>query len=401
MKRRQFLVNLCATGACAGIAGILLDQAFNEAGSLQTDTRGRRSARDNYDLAAAKNTLKRIEEAGFPPREAMFWEKTPEGLIKCTLCPTFCILRPYERGKCRVRFSLENKLVTVVYGHPCSVNIDPIEKKPVFHLIPGSKSFSIATAGCLLGCRYCQNWQISQENPENLSSEEFLPEKVVQAALATGCKSVAYTYTEPTIFYEYMYDTAKIAKEKNLYNVVVSCGYINPEPLKQLIPFLDVMKVDLKGFSERFYQSVCGGSLEPVLATLQQLAESKVLIDIVTLVVPTYNDDREQMNLMFRWILEKLGPGVSFFLSRFQPTYQLKNLPPTPVNLMEKLREDAMKAGLKFVYLGNVPGSQGENTFCPKCNKLLIGRIGYQLTDMNIKGGKCAFCAASIPGIWE
>jgi len=403
MNRRQFLINLCALGGCAGIGGMLLDSRQSKIQPLPKapiQNPSQAEAKERHDVRKAKEIFENIVAAGFEPREAMFWEKTSDGFVRCLLCPTFCTLKPYERGRCRVRVSLENRLVTLVYGKPCSVAIDPIEKKPVFHLLPGSKSFSIATAGCLLGCRYCQNWQISQVKPEDIGHEDLPPENVVEAAISTKCKSIAYTYTEPTIFYEYMYDTARIAKGKGLYNVVVSCGYINPEPLKMLAPFLDVMKVDLKGFTEKFYRSVCGGRLEPVLQTLCLLKECKVLIDIVTLVVPTLNDDSETMNAMFKWIMEKLGPDVSLFLSRFHPTFQLKNLPPTPLYIMENLRNDAMKAGLRYVYLGNVPGSEGENTYCPSCKKLLVGRIGYTLTEMNIKEGKCNFCGTPIPGIW-
>lgn len=398
MNRRDFFIKACTLGGCAAIAGMLLyqDQQAPPASLTPSSPGG-----NDLDLPERRQIFQKIEGAGFHPRDAMFWEKTPAGLIKCTLCPTFCTLKPYERGRCRVRFSLENRLVTVVYGKPCSAAIDPIEKKPVFHLIPGSTAFSIATAGCLLGCRYCQNWQISQKNPEELDSIDMPPEKVVAAALENGCKSIAYTYTEPTIFFEYMYDTAILAKKHSLRNVVVSCGYINPEPLATLVPYLDVMKVDLKGFTERFYQSVCGGSLEPVLTTLKNLSRKKILIDIVTLVVPTLNDDPATMKEMFTWLFTALGPDISLFLSRFHPTFQLKNLPPTPIPLMESLRQDALNAGLRYVYLGNVPGSDGENTCCPQCHKIVVGRQGYQITEMHLKSGACEYCGHAIPGIWE
>lgn len=354
-----------------------------------------------YDLSVARRQLQAIEAQGFPAHDALYWEKTASGLIRCTLCPTFCELRPFERGRCRVRVSLENRLATLVYGRPCSAAVDPIEKKPVFHLLPGSGSFSIATAGCLLGCRYCQNWQISQENPENLTAHDLPPDKVVAAALQSDCRSIAYTYTEPTIFYEYMRDTALLAKEKGLYNVVVSCGYINPEPLRELLPVVDVMKVDLKGFTEKFYRTVCGGSLKPVLDTLEILGGAGKLIDIVTLIVPTLNDDLEENRAMFRWIVERVGPDTCLFLSRFHPTYQLKNLPPTPVSTVETLREEALGAGIRYVYLGNVSGHDGENTYCPTCRKLLIGRRGFLVTAMAVQAGRCPDCATVIPGIWE
>jgi pyruvate formate lyase activating enzyme len=401
MNRRELLVSACTIAGGVGIAGRVWQSLSPSQEVPPSNGAGVARAAGGYDRAAAYREIQNLEKAGFPPHEAQFWEKTGEGLVRCLLCPTYCVLRPYERGRCRVRVSLESKLVTYTYGKPCSVAIDPIEKKPVFHLLPGSGSFSIATAGCLLGCRYCQNWQISQVNPESIDAMDLPPEKVVAAAVAEGCRSVAYTYTEPTIFYEYMYDTAVLAKAKGLHNVVVSCGYINPEPLRQLLPLLSVMKVDLKGFTEKFYRSVCGGTLQPVLDTLGILGGSSVLVDVVTLVVPTLNDDLESNRAMFAWLFKTFGTRASLFLSRFHPTYQLRNLPPTPVAIMETLRAEAVAAGLKYVYLGNVPGSDGEHTYCPSCRKLLVGRLGYQITEMNIVKGACPACGTGIPGIWE
>ncbi|HEY9071222.1 MAG TPA: AmmeMemoRadiSam system radical SAM enzyme, partial [Candidatus Ozemobacteraceae bacterium] len=334
-------------------------------------------------------------------REAMYWEKTPDGRIRCTLCPRFCTLLPFERGFCRARISLENRLGTLVYGRPCSVAIDPIEKKPVFHFLPGSSAFSIATAGCLFGCRYCQNWQISQIGPEEADRYDLPPNRIVAEAQARGCRSIAYTYTEPTIFYEYMLDTAKQAHEAGIANIMISCGFINPEPLRELLPWLDVMKVDLKGFTERFYRTVCGGSLDPVLATIRQLASSRALVDIVTLVVPTLNDDEETCGRMFRWLFDHAGPDISLFLSRFMPTYRLRNLPPTPLETLEKLRRLALGSGLHYVYLGNIPGHEGENTFCPGCGKRVVERFGFTIGERAIRDGKCAFCGHPIPGRWE
>jgi len=397
MNRRQLLLNLCSIAGCAGIAGLLLNQTQSSAPSRQSAT----GASARFDPLEARKKLQLLESKGFHPREAMYWEKAPGGLIRCTLCPKFCSLRPFERGNCRVRVSLENRLATLVYGRPCSVAIDPIEKKPVFHFLPGSTAFSFATAGCLLACRYCQNWQISQANPEDLDSEDLPPEAAISAAARSGCRSIAYTYTEPTIFYEYMLDTARLAREAGLGNIVISCGYINPEPLAQLTPFLDVMKVDLKGFTQRFYRTVCGGTLDPVLKTLEGLSHTKVLIDVVTLVLPTLNDDMATMEKMFRWLHEKLGPDISLFLSRFHPTFQLRNLPPTPEETVAKLREKAMQIGLRYVYVGNSTGHEGENTYCPNCHKVVIGRVGYQLTENHIVKGVCEFCKTAIPGVWE
>ncbi|NLI75355.1 MAG: AmmeMemoRadiSam system radical SAM enzyme [Candidatus Riflebacteria bacterium] len=399
MNRRQFLLDLCTIAGAAGIAGLLAEPDLSPNPSARPSPRS--AAPDRFDPAEGRRGLLALEQKGFTPREAMFWEKAGGGKVRCLLCPKFCVLRPYERGNCRVRVGLENRLATLVYGRPCSVAVDPIEKKPVFHYLPGSTAFSFATAGCLLSCRYCQNWQISQADPETLDAHDLPPDQVVAAAAREGCRSIAYTYTEPTIFYEYMYDTARLARASGIGNVVVSCGYINPEPLAQLATVLDVMKVDLKGFTERFYRTVCGGTLAPVLATLEGLARTRVLIDVVTLVVPTLNDDEPTMLAMFRWLHERLGPDISLFLSRFHPTFRLRNLPPTPPETLERLRDLAMATGLRYVYLGNVPGHAGESTFCPSCHKVVVGRVGYQLTERNLRDGCCAFCGTRIPGVWE
>ncbi len=421
-NRRQFLTHACTFCGLAGIAGMSFvssERRHDSAGSgprsgsatnpasttaePADNNRGETSNREasGYDREQARAALERAEKLGFVPRDAMYWEKAAGGCVRCTLCPMFCVLRPYERGQCKVRVGLENRIATLVYGRPCSVAIDPIEKKPVFHLWPGSTAFSLATAGCMLGCRYCQNWQISQEYPENLDVIDLAPEQVVASAQQRGCRSIAYTYTEPTVFYEYMLATAKLAKAANIGNVMVSSGYINPEPLAELLPYLTVLKVDLKGFSERFYRTISGGSLAPVLAALEAAAKAKVLIDIVTLVVPTVNDDQATMQAMFNWIHDKLGPNVSLFLSRFHPMYRLRNLPSTPIDLLTQLREKAMASGLRYVYLGNVPGHAGENTYCPKCQAVVIGRDGYQITKNHLKFGACAACGTPIPGRWE
>ncbi|HOT26868.1 MAG TPA: AmmeMemoRadiSam system radical SAM enzyme [Candidatus Ozemobacteraceae bacterium] len=404
MNRRRFLIDVCTAAAGISLGGLLLDGRAGSGLKAVSPERAQPegpAGRHTYDRAAAEANLRALEAAGFSPRDAMYWSRTANGLIRCELCPRFCTLKPFERGLCRARISLENRLGTLVYGRPCSAAIDPIEKKPVFHFLPGSTAFSIATAGCLFGCRYCQNWQISQIGPEECEFYDLPPGRVVAEALANKCRSIAYTYTEPTIFYEYMLDTSKAARAAGLANIMISCGYINPEPLRELLPWLDVMKVDLKGFTERFYRSVCGGTLAPVLSTIERLAGSKTLVDIVTLVVPTLNDDPVTCSAMFRWLVEHAGPDISLFLSRFMPTYRLRSLPPTPPDTLERLRELAMQAGLRYVYLGNIPGHEGESTFCPGCKKRVVERFGYSIGEMHIRNGACAFCGTAIPGRWE
>lgn len=320
--------------------------------------------------------------------------------VQCTLCPRRCILEEKMRGNCRVRINLDGKLQTLVYGNPCAVHVDPVEKKPIFHMLPGSTSFSIATAGCNLHCKYCQNWSISQVPPEETNNLDMPPEKVVEYAIRGGCQSIAYTYSEPIVFYEYVIDTAKIAKPKGLKNVIVTAGYINPEPLRELCKYIDAAHIDLKGFTEDFYQDVCSGSLQPVLNTIKTAKEEGVWIEIINLIIPTLNDDFNKIEEMCVWIKENVGKDVPLHFSRFYPMYKLKNLPLTPEETLNKAREVAMKVGLNYVYIGNIPGHPGESTYCPSCKKIVIGRIGYFIKENNLSNGKCKFCGYEIPGVW-
>jgi pyruvate formate lyase activating enzyme len=323
--------------------------------------------------------------------------------VSCGLCPFRCFLPEGSRGICRVRMNVGGELKTLVYGQPASVHIDPIEKKPVYHMLPGSQIFSIATIGCNLRCRFCQNWEISQCYPEEAGAggRVMTPEEVVDAAAASGCNSIAYTYSEPVVFYEYMLDTAKLAKARGLRNVMVGAGYINRSPLKEIAPYFDVIKIDLKGFNERFYRDVVGGDLGRVLDTLKTLHSLGVFTEVVNLVIPGLNDNLDEIRDMCRWIYDNLGADTPVFFSRFAPQYRLGNLPPTPVETLELARETAMKAGLRYAYIGNVPGHPGENTYCPDCGKILVRRYGYSITENNLKGGRCASCGNKIPGIWS
>lgn len=322
--------------------------------------------------------------------------------VQCFLCPFDCFLPEGSRGICRVRMNVGGNLKTLVYAQPVSVHIDPIEKKPIYHMMPGSTIFSIATVGCNLRCTFCQNWEISQSYPEQAKCGQLMtPEDVVAAAIKNNCHSIAYTYAEPIVFYEYVLDTAKLAKEKGLKNVLVSAGYVNPEPLRKLAPYFDVIKIDLKGFNKQFYRKVVGGDLEYVLATLKELKRLGVMTEIVNLVVPGLNDNMDEITRMCAWIYENLGPDTPLFFTRFTPQYKLGNLPATPVETLEKAREIGLKAGLRYVYIGNVPGHPGENTYCPQCGRVLIRRYGYEILENNIKNGKCVFCGKEIPGVWE
>lgn len=320
--------------------------------------------------------------------------------VQCELCPNGCILELGQHSKCRARMNKDGTLYSLVYGKPCAVHVDPIEKKPFFHFLPGTTAFSIATAGCVLSCKFCQNWQISQAKPEDTDTYDLPPEKVVSNAVAYKCRSITYTYTEPTVFYEYMYDTAVIARKQGIKNTMHSCGYINEKPLRTLSKYMDAADIDLKGFTEDFYSRICSGSLRPVLNALVVLKEEGVWLEITNLVIPTLNDDLKNIREMSRWIVKNLGADVPIHFSRFFPHYKLTNLPPTPLETLEGARKTAMDAGLKFVYIGNIR-HEGENTFCPKCRKVLIERMGYFVKQNHISNGKCTFCNTSIAGVWS
>ncbi|MCK4306636.1 AmmeMemoRadiSam system radical SAM enzyme [candidate division WOR-3 bacterium] len=335
------------------------------------------------------------------PRTAMYWEKLEDKIVQCHLCPHHCVLKPGQRGICRVRENRRGKLYTLNYGLPCAAHIDPIEKKPLFHFLPGTPVFSIATAGCNFRCKFCQNWQISQSCPAETENTWLPPREVVKSAKKNNCPSIAYTYTEPTNFYEYMFETAKLAHKAGIKNTMHSNGYINPEPLRALCKYLDAANIDLKGFTEEFYQELCGGSLEPVLKSLKVLKEEGILVEITNLVIPTKNDDPETIKKMCEWIRDSLSTDVPLHFSRFWPLYKLRNLPPTSVEALEQAREIALDVGLKYVYIGNIPGHKAENTYCPKCGKMVIRRIGYHIAKNNIVNGKCKFCGHKISGVWS
>jgi pyruvate formate lyase activating enzyme len=329
-----------------------------------------------------------------------FFTSLSGGEVQCDLCPKRCRVSKGKRGACRVRENRDGKYYSLVYGNPCAVHLDPIEKKPFFHVHPSTTSFSIATVGCNFQCKFCQNWEISQASPEDVYSYDIPPEMIVRKAKEAGAHSIAYTYVEPTIFYEYMVDICQLVKKAGLLNVCHSNGFINSEPLKNLCKVMDAANIDLKGFTEAFYRDVCSGELNPVLETLKTLKEEKVHLEITNLVIPTQNDDLSRLKEMCLWIKKELGADTPIHFSRFYPLYKLRSLPPTPVSTLEKARNTALSSGLEYVYIGNIPGHEGEHTFCPKCKKLLIQRIGYMVGENHLKGGKCKFCGKPIPGIW-
>jgi len=332
--------------------------------------------------------------------EARYYEKLDHKKIRCLLCPRECVIDDRERGYCGVRENRDGTYYSLVYSRPCTYHIDPIEKKPLFHFHPGSLAFSLATAGCNLNCKFCQNWQISQVGPEQVDSIYLPPEKIAQAASANRCVSIAYTYSEPTIFYEYMEDIASSAHSYDVKSVVVTAGYIAQKPLEALCKKVDAIKVDLKAFSEKYYKEIVNGELKPVLDSLVTMQKMNVWTEIVYLVVPTLNDSDDEFRGLCKWVKENLGTDVPIHFTRFHPQYILKNLPPTPLATLERAKAIADAEGLNFVYIGNVPGHKAENTYCPKCAKLIVERIGFQIKSINLNKDHCKFCNHPIPGKW-
>ena len=372
--RREFLQTLGA-GACAVCAaGVVGGSA-----SAQADDR----------------------RAQVAVHDAMWFDRLADKAVRCTLCPRECVVADVERGYCGVRENRGGDYKTLVYGNLCSINVDPIEKKPLFHYLPGTQALSVATAGCNMECKFCQNWEISQFRPEQVRSLLVPPENLVQTAAARGIPTIAYTYSEPVVFYEYMHDTAALARKHGIGSVMISNGYIQEAPLRELAPHLAAYKVDLKAFTNRFYREQCNAELAPVRSTLETLRALGVWTEIVVLIIPTLNDDDASNREMFRWIRSTLGPDVPVHLTRFHPTYKILNLPRTPVTTLERLHALGREAGLHYVYLGNVPGHAAESTYCPRCGARVIERYGYLVLQVDLQAGRCRACGEVIPGVWS
>ncbi len=342
--------------------------------------------------------------AAYPDRpylkEALYWEKAPGGTVRCRLCPNACRLSPGERGICRARKNIGGSLVSLVYGRVSAVHVDPIEKKPFFHFLPGARALSIATAGCNMSCRFCQNWELSQSNPEDLEALRMTPDSLVRQAQQAGAKVVAYTYNEPTVQYEFVIDSAKKARAAGLRPVIVSNGYIMPDAGRALAKTLGAVKIDLKAFTEKFYRDVCGGGLAEVKQNLQAVHSTGVWMEIVVLVIPTMNDSPEEIRRMCAWIAKNLSPDVPVHFTRFRAMYRIQNLPPTPLSTLERCREIARAQGVRYPYIGNAPGHRFENTYCHKCGKMIVKRSGVFHAESRIVGGRCPHCSTRIPGVW-
>lgn len=317
------------------------------------------------------------------------------------ICPKSCRIQDRKRGFCRVRENQDGKLFSLVYGRPSSAGIDPIEKKPLYHFHPGSLTYSISTVGCNFACQHCLNWQISQASPEDLPSIDMPPEKVVENAVKEGCKIIAFTYIEPVMFYEYMLDIIKSAKKEKLKTVIVTNGFVNPEPAKKLYSKLDAANVDIKGFTEEFYRKICAGELEPVLDTLKIIKKQDCWLEMTNLIIPTLNDDLTKIKEMCEWIKTNLSDSTPLHFSRFFPHYKLTGLPPTPINTLQNAYKIAKDIGLKFVYLGNIPQGEQEYTVCPRCKEVLIQRSSFfEVLENNVRKGQCKFCGEKIDGVF-
>ncbi|MFZ5571726.1 MAG: AmmeMemoRadiSam system radical SAM enzyme [Thermodesulfobacteriota bacterium] len=392
ITRRRFL---------SGCAACLCCQAFPEpAGAFWPFGKKRKTPGGEEDVTGRVFSGDAPESPWKWSHEGAFYTKMFDHKVVCGICPHKCVLSPGDRSLCRSRVNIGGVLYSLTYGNPCSVNIDPIEKKPLFHFMPRTTSFSIACAGCNFRCLNCQNWEISQAKPHEVRHTELFPGEVVAAARRAGAGTIAYTYSEPITFYEYMLETARLARAESIRNVLISAGYINEEPLLNLCRYLDGANINLKSFSDGIYRKLNGGRLDPVLKTFKTLHAQKVHFEMTNLVVPGYVDDPEMVKRMCAWILDNLGPDNPLHFIRFFPKYKLDRLPPTPVSTLTRFRELAMQAGIRYVYVGNVPGHEGHHTYCHACGKLLIRREGYFIPEYNLSGHQCRFCREVIPGVW-
>jgi len=329
-------------------------------------------------------------------KEALLYDKL-NGNVNCHVCARTCIIAPKKRGFCQTRENMDGKLYTLIYAATSSVAVDPIEKKPLFHFYPGSTVFSLGTVGCNFRCKHCQNWTISQTTLEEASTREILPEEAIRLTKEYGCKSIAWTYNEPTIWLEYTYDTAKLAKKEDIKTVYVTNGYMTEDSFELMEPYLDAANIDLKGMSDKFYKELCSARLQPVLDTIKRMYENKIHIEITNLIIPGYNDSKELIRDLVKFMVDEVGVEVPLHFTRFFPYYKLDHLEATPVETLQKAQKIAKEAGMRYVYVGNVPSGTGENTYCYECGELLIERDGFKISKNNLKKNKkCPNCGAGI-----
>lgn len=344
----------------------------------------------------------RTSRQGFmKPRKSPWFSPLAKRHVICGLCPKECRIAPGERGACRVRENRGGVGYTLAWGNPCLVQLDPVERIPFFHLVPGSRTLSVSTAGCPLECRFCEVWDMALSSPEEVHSYDLPPDEIIRHALSAKARSVSYAFGEPVAFYEYMVEIATEAKRAGLLNLMHSSGYISPAPLEALTEVLDAVNIDLKSYDPGFYRDMTGGELKPVLETAKRIKRAGIHMEITNLVIPTLNDDMERIRETAMWIRDELGPEVPLHFSRFYPLYKLANLPPTPVSTLDRARNTALEAGLDFAYVARVTGHAGENTFCPGCGEKVIERLGFVIEHIRMENGACAGCGTPIPGRWE
>ncbi|MBI4564613.1 MAG: AmmeMemoRadiSam system radical SAM enzyme [Planctomycetes bacterium] len=343
------------------------------------------------------------QEAGRTRSEVdpKFYKQLPERRTQCFVCPLKCVLSPGQTCFCRTRNNVDGKLLSFAYNNPCILTLDPIEKLPLSHFLPGTRTLSLAAGGCNLRCQYCQNWEQSQTKPEELRTFDVDKHRAVAGAKKKECATIAYTYTEPVAFYEYMRDLSAFAKEKGLRNVCATALFIEPKPLRQICPNIDAFAVALKAFDEKFYDRVLGSQLKPVLDALVVLKEEKVWTEVVTLIVPTYNDDLDKIREQVRWHRKYLGAQTPLHFGRFVPQYKLRDLPQTPAETLERCRDIGLQEGLKHVYIFNVSPHKGNNTYCPNCKSAVIERLGFRVLETRMNAGACLACKTKLPGVWK
>jgi pyruvate formate lyase activating enzyme len=350
---------------------------------------------------AVETATPELDRIGFVnPRPAVWFSDLEGGRVRCELCPHNCVLSKGERARCKVRENRQGVGYTLAYGNPALIQEDPVERKPFYHVLPGSRALSIATAGCNLECDFCEVWDMALVHPEDVYAYDMPAEKIIAHAQASGVRAISYAFGEPVVFYEYMMAVADQAREMGLLNLVHTAGYIQPEPLQELSSKIDAANVDLKSFDEGFYQQIVGGDLQTVLATLRLLRQAGVHIEITNIVIPTLNDDMDMIYQMCTWIVRELGADVPLHFARFYPLYRLSALPRTPVATLDRARQVAIDAGLKFVYIAKVTGHEGENTFCHACGETIIKRVGYVVDEIIMENGACKYCGVPIPGRW-
>lgn len=388
ISRRELLVTLARLAPILGGAGFVLSDPFWQSFLFSSDS----------GIAFAGKYIDELIEAA--PRARYWTSLHKDNAVRCFMCAHGCVIASEQRGTCRTRMNTNGELRSLVYGRPISVHVDPIEKKPFYHFLPGADAYTIGTSGCPFQCKFCQNWELSQSSPEDYQVSFTPPDRLVKSVLHQKARAIAFSYNEPTVYTEYLTDIAREGKKQGLRSVLISCGFMSEAPLIEMCKVLDAIKIDLKGYSEDFYHNVCGAELRPVLKSIKQIAKSRTHLEIVNLVVPTLNDSDRMLKGLIDWVLGEIGPDVPLHFSRFHPDYQMLNLPPTPVATLERARDMALSRGIHYPFVGNVPSHPGNNTYCPKCKKVVIQRQGFFVTEMNIKGGRCKFCNRKIAGVW-